>query len=60
MEGVSKAGFSRIFGCEIETVYGDVIQKMCEKNLLEISGDFIRLTDFGIDVSNYVMSEFLL
>ena len=60
MEGVSKAEFSGIFGCEIEAVYGDVIQKMCEKNLLEISGDFIRLTDFGIDVSNYVMSEFLL
>lgn len=60
MEGVSKAEFSRIFGCEIEAVYGDVIPKMCEKNLLEISGDFIRLTDFGIDVSNYVMSEFLL
>ena len=60
MEGVSKAEFPRIFGCEIEAVYGDVIQKMCEKNLLEISGDFIRLTDFGIDVSNYVMSEFLL
>ena len=31
MEGVSKTEFSRIFGCEIEAVYGDVIQKMCEK-----------------------------
>ena len=44
----------------METVYGQVLENMQKKNLLECAGDFVRLTEFGIDVSNYVMSEFLL
>ena len=30
-----------------------------QKQLLEDTGEYIRLTEKGIDVSNYVMSEFL-
>nr|WP_296264985.1 radical SAM family heme chaperone HemW [uncultured Merdimonas sp.] len=60
MEGVSKDKFRQLFGCEMEAVYGSVLESMYEKNLLESSGDFVRLTELGIDVSNYVMSEFLL
>lgn len=60
MKGVSKEEFLRLFGCEMEEIYGMVLKNMYEKNLLECSGDFVRLTEFGIDVSNYVMSEFLL
>jgi len=33
---------------------------MCRIGLMEKSGDFVRLTDRGIDVSNAVMCEFLL
>ena len=32
---------------------------MYQKQLLEDTGDNICLTEKGIDVSNYVMSEFL-
>jgi len=32
---------------------------MYQKQLLEDTGEYIRLTEKGIDVSNYVMSEFL-
>ena len=60
MEGVSRRRFRVLFGCEMETVYGQVLENMQKKNLLECAGDFVRLTEFGIDVSNYVMSEFLL
>lgn len=60
MEGVSRRRFRTLFGCEMETVYGQVLENMQKKNLLECAGDFVRLTEFGIDVSNYVMSEFLL
>ena len=35
-------------------------RKFQEMGLLEISGDRIRLTDAGIDVSNRVFEEFLL
>lgn len=60
MEGVSKSGFEKQFGTEIENVYKKVLADMEGKQLLERKGDFIRLTERGIDVSNYVMSEFLL
>lgn len=59
MEGVSIEKFSEEFGKSMESVYGKVICDMKEKGLLEIQGDFLRLTEQGIDVSNYVMSEFL-
>lgn len=60
MEGVSQRCFEAQFGTSVEKVYGEVLQSMIDKLLLEKEGDFIRLTEQGIDVSNYVMSEFLL
>lgn len=60
MEGVSKKKFQKEFEKRIEEVYGTAIENMKEQGLLEEEGDFIRLTEQGIDVSNYVMSEFLL
>lgn len=59
MEGVSRRRFASCFGCEMESVYGEVLKKMCSAGLLEAAGDWVRLTERGIDVSNYVMSEFL-
>ena len=44
----------------MDKVYGNVITVMKEKGLLEEVNGFVRLTEDGIDVSNYVMSEFLL
>lgn len=60
MKGVSISRFGREFGREMDDVYGSVIQDMIQKNLLETEGDFLRLTEYGIDISNYVMCEFLL
>ena len=59
-EGVSIPGFEKQFGKAMETVYKKVLADMESKQLLERQEDFIRLTERGIDVSNYVMSEFLL
>lgn len=59
-EGVSKNRFETEFSLPMEAVYGETIREMREKGLLEVTGDYIRLTDYGIDVSNYVMSRFLL
>jgi oxygen-independent coproporphyrinogen-3 oxidase len=58
--GVSKNGFFQRFGTEIETVYATIFEQLIKNNLLTIDGDMIRLTDFGIDISNTVLSDFLL
>lgn len=60
MEGVSRADFKKNFGQEIEIYYKDIIAKLTKQNLLVEKGGMLYLTERGIDVSNYVMSEFLL
>lgn len=60
MEGVSKAAFAKTYQQTMESVYGKVLEEMQKKGLLFVGEDRVRLTDAGIDVSNYVMSEFLL
>ena len=60
MQGVSKTDFRQTFGRSMEEVFGTVIRDMEKKNLLQTAGDFVRLTEYGIDISNYVMCEFLL
>lgn len=59
-EGITRAGFKEAFGVEIEAVYGDVIRQLAEQNLLVKQAGVIRLSDRGMDVSNYVLSNFLL
>lgn len=59
MQGVSKRDFEEKFSIPIHTVYGDVIEEMKAKHLL-VEDDHIRLTPYGIDISNYVMAKFLL
>ena len=48
------------FGRNIDAVYGEVIEKLEKQHLLERKEGRIKLTDRGVDISNYVMSEFLL
>lgn len=59
IEGVSKQEFVNNFGQKIEAVYGDEIQKLVKQELLVEQEEYICLTEKGIDVSNYVMSEFI-
>lgn len=64
MKGVGAEKFYESFGLALKEVYGEVIEKLVGQGLLEWTGDapsdsFLRLTERGIDVSNYVMSEFL-
>lgn len=60
MQGVDTENFAKRFGQTIENVYGEVIQRLELQQLLCYSGKYIQLTQSGIDVSNYVLSEFLL
>lgn len=64
-KGVSYDKFRQIFGRDMNQLYGAVIAKNKEDGLLreytEVSSGekFLALTDRGIDVSNYVMAQFL-
>lgn len=60
IEGVSRTDFQNYFGKNVDDVYGKILDKLEEEQLLEFSGDRIRLTHRGMDVSNCVLAEFLL
>ena len=58
--GIAKDEFINRFGVPVETIYGDVIKKHVKNGLLEVTDQCIRLTERGRDVSNFVMSDFIL
>ena len=60
--GVSVRKFEKEFGESLDTVYGAQIEKLIKEGLLvrEDAKDRICLTDFGMDVSNYVFEKFIL
>jgi len=60
IDGVSIENFKREFGCSYESVFGPVTEVLIEKGLIGTKGKSVYLTKAGIDVSNYVLAEFLL
>ena len=60
MEGVSGSEFLERFGQNMWNVYGDVLKKLEANHLIVVESPRVRLSEFGIDISNYVLSEFLL
>lgn len=61
MAGVSEQEFYQRFGISMMEVYGDTIKKYQKMNLIccKDTGR-VALTDKGIDVSNSILSDFLL
>lgn len=59
MCGVGMQDFADEFGTQIGAVYGETVDKLCAQGLLMQEQGRIRLTERGIDVSNYVMAQFL-
>ena len=47
------------YGAEIYFT-NDVLKKLEKQGLIEVEAPMVRLTELGIDVSNVVLSEFLL
>lgn len=58
-DGVSKKRFLQRFGKEMEVIYGDELEKLKKEGLLDEENGFVKLTERGIDVSNYVFVAFL-
>jgi len=59
-DGVKSEVFFENFGQSLEEVYGDVIAGNLKDGLLCWDGRRLSLTERGLDVSNYVMAQFLL
>lgn len=57
--GISKKEFHRVFGREIEDVYGQTLKKFIEEGMIKEKKDRIFLTEDGVLVSNQILSEFL-
>lgn len=57
-EGIRKQAFLDKFGIPIETVYGEILGRLRQEELLLVD-DSVRLTPYGFNISNYVMSKFL-
>ena len=60
MAGISRQQFEKTFQVTLDSVYGEVLRKLKSEQLIEEVAGYVRLTEYGIDVSNYVLSEFLL
>ncbi len=58
--GVSRSDFEERFKKDIFEVYGPVLNKYIGEGFMEMTDDRIYLTDRGIDVSNVILSDFLL
>lgn len=58
-QGVSFSEFEKYFHFNLRTIYGKVIDRFIDEGLLEETSTNLRLTDKGIDVSNFVMAQFL-
>ena len=59
-QGISVNDFEKKFHTPYVSVYGKISRELEEKKLLRRENGRIFLTERGIDLSNYVLSEFLL
>lgn len=59
-KGVSKDDFRLKFSRQMDNVFGSIIDKYVKTGHLTDDGVNVRLTPRGIDVSNYIFSDFLL
>ena len=57
---LKKNEFKKRFHVDIESVYGNAIDRLVSEKLLLVEEDRIKLTALGIDVSNRVFANFLL
>jgi oxygen-independent coproporphyrinogen-3 oxidase len=59
IKGIDKLEFERRFKRKIENLYGDIISKHVDNNLIVNEKDYIKLTKKGLDLSNLVEIDFL-
>ncbi|MGN1023003.1 MAG: radical SAM family heme chaperone HemW [Lachnospiraceae bacterium] len=60
MAGVSFREFAQRFGVSLSSVFGEPVRRHISEGLLARDGDSLFLTERGIDISNFVLCDFLL
>jgi oxygen-independent coproporphyrinogen-3 oxidase len=60
LEGIDEADFERRFNKKIDVVYKNILDKHIETGLLIRNSERVYLTEKGIELSNMVMSDFIL
>ena len=58
--GISRERFAQRFGCSLDSVYRQAIEKLRHKGLLEDTGRTVHLTSLGMKYGNWAFEEFLL
>lgn len=59
IEGVNIKEYKNKFKEDPIFVYKEEIAKLTKQDLIEINGDYIKLTDKGLDFANIVWEEFV-
>ncbi|MBQ0027649.1 MAG: oxygen-independent coproporphyrinogen III oxidase [Lachnospiraceae bacterium] len=60
VKGINITCFQKVFKKDIRDVYGKVIDRYIDMDLMKLNGEWLSLTEKGIDVSNVVLADFLL
>ncbi len=60
ISGINKFDFGKRFKKDIYSIYEEIIQKHVNNGLIEDDGESVKLTPEGIQLSNMVMSDFIL
>lgn len=60
IKGISLEQYKECFGDGIEKNYKNSLEELFHDNLITKKGEFLHLTEKGIDLSNYVLSKFLI
>lgn len=59
VEGVSTKQFEIRYGEDVFGIFGKQIDKLLKKQLLELEGERLRLSPYGLDIANAVFEEFI-
>lgn len=59
IEGVQIQAFKSKFGENPIFLYRKELEKLANEELIEVDGDYIKLTNKGIDLANLVWEEFV-
>ena len=58
--GIRRKDFKNRFNKDVYEVYGEIINHYIDMGFMSYDGEFIRLTERGVDVSNVILADFLL
>ena len=59
VEGVSTKQFELRYGEDVFGIFGKQIDKLLKKQLLELEGERLRLSPYGLDIAYAVIEEFI-